>query len=306
MLGSILPYAMPSFFAFFFAVAVLFHGPAPAAFQEPAASDVATLRIASWNVENFFDRYNDPWSSDEVTRPRYTGDARQARLAGVIRELDADVLCLQEVENRDLLEEFNGKYLAELRYEVVLIEGNDSRGIDVALLSRLPVHEVTSYRHLRFTDSLGQERRFQRDLLRVRIGAPFDGDVYVVHLKSQHGAEEADAVRLAEAETISALLAAELGERRAYRAVLAGDFNDVPDSDPIRRILAAGLADPCAGSGSPTYNQEPYRSRIDYVLVTPALRDAAFGCTILENQAVLHASDHNPVIVSLRLPPAGG
>lgn len=275
------------------------------ALQAPAPGAPAParpLRVATWNVENFFDRYDDPWHEDEVTHPPYTGEVRQKRLAEVIHRLDADVLCLQEVEHRFLLEDFVARHLADMGYEVVLVEGNDGRGIDVALLSRLPVGPVTSYRHLRFRDRDGREQRFRRDLLRVRIGPPLEADVYVLHLKSQHGGEDADKVRLAEARAAAGVLRAELDRDPDYRALVAGDFNDVPGSPPLQALLAVGLVDPMADAGPEvvTYNREPYRSRIDYILLTPSLAREAGPWEVLEDEPVLAASDHDPVRLRLR------
>lgn len=264
----------------------------------PPAPAARPVRIATWNVENLFDAFDDPWSEDEITRPPYATEARLEKLAAVLAELDADVVCLQEVENRPVLERFVRERVAQLGYEAVLFEGNDGRGIDVALLSRLPVGPVTSYRHLRFQDALGREQRFQRDLLRVRIGPPLDGDVYVVHLKSQIGGDEADVVREAEAAAAAEVLAGELRRDPAYRAAVAGDFNDVPESPTLSAFGAVGLADPCAGTKAVTYNQEPYLSRIDFILLTPALARRCTG-TVEDSQQARAASDHNPVLVTL-------
>ncbi len=269
-------------------------------FQDPAAAAAPSpLRVATWNFENLFDRYDDPWRDDQRTRPAYASDARLGRLAGILTELDADLVCVQEVENRFVLEQFNRDYLGGMGYEVVLFEGNDKRGIDVALLSRLPVGAVSSYRHLEFAGADGEPQRFRRDLLRVSVGAPLDADVYVVHLKSQHGGDAADAVRLAEASAAAGVLAAELERDPDYRALIAGDFNDVPESPTLQALFDVGLVDPCRGLLEPTYNREPYRTRIDFLLLTPALAEGVVSAAIREDEQVLAASDHNPVLVRL-------
>lgn len=278
-------------------IAVWLLAVAAGAQDAPAAAD--SLRVATWNVENFFDVYDDPWRGDEATQPAFTSEPRKERLARVIRALDADVLCLQEVENRGLLEDFVAAQLAGSGYRVVHLEGNDARGIDVALLSRLPVGAVTSYRHLEFEAGPAGLTRFRRDLLRVRIGAPLEADVYVVHLKSQHGGEEADAIRAAEARTAAAVLAGELESGADYRAIVAGDFNDTADSPTLAAFLGLGLADPLKGSPAVSYNREPHRSRIDFVLLTPALAASVRRAEIVEDEAVLSAADHNPVVVTL-------
>jgi endonuclease/exonuclease/phosphatase family metal-dependent hydrolase len=52
-----------------------------------------------------------------------------------------DILALQEVENRAVLERLRTQYLGPAGYrESILVEGGDPRGIDVAFLSRFPLH----------------------------------------------------------------------------------------------------------------------------------------------------------------------
>jgi len=274
------------------------------AFQAPAsapkpASQARPLRIVTWNLDNFFDSFDDPWRKDEKTRPPSVSDSRQERVAAVLRDLDADVVCLQEIENRFFLEHFVHGRLAREGYEVVLLEGNDGRGIDVALLSRLPVGAVTSYRHLRFSDADGHEQRFQRDLLGVHLGPPLNAEVFVVHFRSQLGGRVSDRIRLAEAHAAAGVIQGLRRENPRYRAILAGDFNDKPDSPALAVLRKAGLVDPCAGSKVPSYNRKPYRSRIDYLLLSPALAKGRPECKVLETKATQAASDHNPVLLLL-------
>jgi endonuclease/exonuclease/phosphatase family metal-dependent hydrolase len=262
------------------------------------------LRVATWNLENFFDGWDDPYRGDETTEPAFVGEPRRRRIADALLQLDADVVCLQEVENRFVLEEFVAAYLPGSGYRAVLVEGNDERGIDVALLSRLPIEAVTSYRDRRFADAAGVEREFQRDLLRVRVGGGLQADVFVVHLKSQHGEEEADRIRAAEAREAAAIFRAELARDPEWRALIAGDFNDVLGEPPLDAFLAprasggAGLADLCAGTESPTYHQPPYVSRIDFLLATPALAAELAEAAVIERLPGVDlkcASDHYPV-----------
>jgi endonuclease/exonuclease/phosphatase family metal-dependent hydrolase len=265
-----------------------------------ASQDSAAFSVASWNMENFFDKYDDPYRRDEVTKPAYVNEARQRRCAAVLRELNADVVAIQEVENRFLVQEFLDTYLADMGYELVHLEGNDSRGIDCALLSRVPIRAVTSYQHRRFLGADGMLQHFRRDLLRVSLGAPFNGDVYVVHLKSQFGDEAADIVREAESAEITRILAENAAGRSDYRAVVIGDFNEVPELPTITNLIKGGLVDPMAGTEGYTYNKEPYLTRIDFALMTPALAKGVKAAHVV-NQLGDHdleaCSDHYPLLV---------
>ncbi|MDP7061945.1 MAG: endonuclease/exonuclease/phosphatase family protein [Planctomycetota bacterium] len=260
------------------------------------------VRVVSWNIENFFDELDDPFTNDEVTNPSFVAPERQQRVSDAIHAMNPDVLCLQEVENRALLEKFNNAYLSDLGYQVVLFEGNDKRGIDVALLSRLPIESVTSYRHLRFQDAEGREQKFRRDLLRVRIGGKLNADAYIVHLKSQHGGKNADVIRTSEARAAANIIAAEMAVDADYRGFICGDFNEVPEEATIQEFVKIGLIDSCAGTDKYTYNKKPYLTRIDFAFFTPGLAgELVSGAVVDDIQGVSLkcASDHYPVKVEL-------
>lgn len=265
---------------------------------EIAAAD--QYQVVSWNIENFFDVYDDPYTRDQVTKPAYVSEGRKKQVAAVLKELNADVVALQEVENRFLLQGFVDAYLPEMGYQVVLLEGNDSRGIDVALLTRYAVKEVATYQHRRFQSSAGETMSFRRDLLRVRLAAPVNGDIYVVHLKSQHGDEVADVVREAEATEITKIIA-EVGAGAAnYRAMVVGDFNEVPEMPTIGILRDSGLIDPMAGTEKYSYNKEPYLTRIDFALLTAAQKVGLKSAEILQSldgHNLKACSDHYPLLL---------
>ena len=267
------------------------------------AAPAQGVRLMTWNLENFFDRFDDPFTRDDVTSPSFVDATRMQRIADIIHQINPDVLCVEEVENRQILEVFNQAYLSDLGYQVVLLEGNDSRGIDVGMLTREPVLGATTFRHLRFEDAEGKEQHFQRDLLRVTLGGKIQADVYVVHFKSQHGGARADLVREAEAAAAVAIIQEERAKDPNYRAVITGDFNEVPEEETIQLFLRAGMIDSCAGTEKYTYNQKPYLTRIDFALLTPALAKDMLKAEVIdrvEGFSLPCASDHFPVVVELR------
>jgi len=269
------------------------------------------VRIATFNVLNLFDGEDDPYHDDEGTRTKPKEEL--AKIAATLREVDADVVALQEVENRFYLERFRDQFLGDMGYrEIVLVEGNNNRGIDVALLSRFPVGPVTSYRHLRFSDGDGQPMSFRRDLLRARLEPPDvkPFDVFVVHLKSKGGGEaETLPIRLGEARQVRRIVDAILDAQPSARFVICGDFNDTIDSEPLQAIRGQGttalraVTDKLAATERITYNKDPYRSQIDFIWCSPGMarcyQDGS--ARILQGTVSSQGSDHNPVVAAFNL-----
>ncbi len=129
----------------------------------------------TWNLENLYDTQNDPEKEDETFLPLQEKmsipdhfnncfklsakswqnkciewdwnesnlDLKLQKIARVIRSvhqgLGPDVLMVQEVENLFVLQKLLREHLTDLNYTAYLIENKDARGIDVGLITRLPV-----------------------------------------------------------------------------------------------------------------------------------------------------------------------
>lgn len=287
--------------------------------EEPVASQPASrpgafdgvVTLATFNVLNLFDDYDDPYRMDETTPAKPKEELQ--KLAATIRKLDADVLALQEVENRGYLERFVGAYLADMGYEyVVCLEGNDQRGIDCALLSRLPVGPVTSHQHLRFPDGAGREMTFRRDLLQVRIEPPGGPEfsVFVVHFKSKlGGAADTEKYRVGEAREARKTLDELLAREKDGLVVICGDFNDTWDSAPMKVLRGEGpgalrgFVDELP-KGAATFNKKPY-GMIDFILCSPAMaaRYVPKSHRIVSGDVPSLGSDHNPILIQFDLDP---
>ena len=291
-------------------IEVLTELPAAEPLVKPVKKAGAELKIATYNVLNLFDDVDDPYHADEGTpaKPR----AELERVAQVLRKLDADVVALEEVENRWYLERFLEVFLPEMGYEVVLVEGNDLRGIDVCLLSRVPVGPVHSYRHVRFPDANGKTRRFARDVVAVELqpegAAPLE--VWVLHLKSNYGGRpEAEPVRLGEAQQIRRMLDERFRVNPQARLVVLGDFNDTWESASTQALVGSGpFALRCFAESLPpeqqiTYNRAPHLSMIDFILCSPALAEGYVkdSYRVWPGSVDSQGSDHNPVAARFRV-----
>tara|TARA_R110002020_G_scaffold48286_1_gene137613 strand:- start:12018 stop:13124 length:1107 start_codon:yes stop_codon:yes gene_type:complete len=239
-----------------------------------------TVRIATFNAENLLSRFDFSGFRNELRQDRvsqlydFASEAqyRQAEIARAvsltddtrqltalaIAEADADILCLQEVENLDTLHRFEYGYLFKMigdgyRHKV-LIEANDSRGINLAMLvreetldgARIEVLDVTSHAHQTY-EALGlytpdlaglaqpHDKVFKRDCLEVDVQVGTRRlTIYVVHFKSMGSSRDGIdgrtwtmPVRVAEARAVRKLITKRFGpDGGGKRYVIAGDFND--------------------------------------------------------------------------------
>jgi endonuclease/exonuclease/phosphatase family metal-dependent hydrolase len=123
-------------------------------------------------------------------------EAAVANTARVINDLAPDILGVVEAENRVVLKHFTDAQLREgaaVRYpHVMLIDGNDDRGIDVAILTKegWPLGTVRS--HVDDTDDVGAI--FGRDCPEYEVRTPGGHRVVVLvnHLKSKGYGSQAD------------------------------------------------------------------------------------------------------------------
>ncbi|MEZ0390747.1 MAG: hypothetical protein ACAH59_00930 [Pseudobdellovibrionaceae bacterium] len=184
------------------------------------------ISILSFNVENLFDTQHDegkqdypflPLSSkkgnlaveaacekqdseyrqEECLENDWTEDKlklKMKRLADAVLSAPGgapDILILQEVENLSILKRWNQEYLQAAGYQTeILIEGDDPRGIDVAVLSRLPLAGKPQLQRLTFTvdpTDKNWKKPLSRGILDVPLKLP-DGQTLTVlgfHFPSQ-------------------------------------------------------------------------------------------------------------------------
>ncbi len=251
------------------------------------------LRIASYNVENLFDNYDDPYKPDEGTPPKYWEEVRA--LAGVIDDLDADVLALQEVENLGVVKELNDLLKKPFAY-VEVLPSNDFRGIRCALLSRLPILRSISHRY----QKLAGPHRFARDFPVFELGAGEGASLLVapVHFKSHHsskGDPESKAWRGAEAKGVLRILKGLRARGFGAPFVLLGDLNDTPEAETLAPLFAKlknGL-EVVPPEKRYSYVFRGKRQQIDHLLFDGALKPAA-GAFL---HPVHNPSDHAPFYV---------
>ncbi len=281
---------------------------------------LAEIRIATFNIENLLRRF-DFYRYGNLTRERaleilgvsgsseegmllrkslfvaLTDDTRQMT-AQAISDTRADVVCLQEVENIEVLKAFETYYLdraAHAHYGWLrLLEGNDRRGIDVAVMSRRRITVTTHKDHTfddfgLFNDKLREyglrpgDSIFRRDCLEVELTVDHNPlAIFICHFKSMSGGRDKTMpVRQAEAEAVRHIIEEKYGnDSSGHDWLIAGDLNDYVDPngesgvDPLFRDgFSVNVVENLAATNQWTHYYPAERSfhQLDYLLLSPSL-----------------------------------
>jgi endonuclease/exonuclease/phosphatase family metal-dependent hydrolase len=221
-----------------------------------------------------------------------------ANTARVISDVGADVLGVVEAESRVALKRFTDGALREPLADgvpgarrdpayphVMLVDGNDERGIDVGVLTK-PAYPLRGLRsHVDDVDDRG--RVFSRDCPEYEVLTPTGDPVLVLlnHLKSKgYGGQAASsATRRRQAQRIAEIYRERVTQGVKYVAVL-GDLNDTPASEPLAPLLdgtdlrdISDHPDFDDGGRPGTYGNGTAANKIDYVLLSPSLYERATG-----------------------------
>ncbi len=175
------------------------------------------LKIASYNVENLFDDVNNGTEYKEYKLYRHNWNSNIFKkkinnLTKVICELNADVIGLQEVENKralNILQKSLSRHGCNYSYSVI----SNKRGsaIQVALLSKVRVKKSS---YIRVTNSSSD-----RDILEVTLDLKPKLTIFVNHWRSKR-AKESARIKYAKA-LINRLKKLKKGSEY----IILGDFN---------------------------------------------------------------------------------
>ena len=224
----------------------------------------------------------------ELTTDRVDEQA-MLNTARVIHDTGVDVLGVVEAESRIALKRFTDAGLlvgGRPRYpHVMVVDGNDERGIDVGVLSTAGYPLVGQRSHVDDADSGG--RIFSRDCAEYHFRTPAGHRLAVLvnHLKSKGygGKLLSDGIRERQARRVAQIYAGLVDDGLEHVAVV-GDLNDTPDSAPLAPLLRdTDLRDisthPAFDDGGRpgTYSYCTARNKLDYVLLSPALFARATG-----------------------------
>lgn len=210
--------------------------------------------------------------------------------AQVIHDVNADVQGVVEAEDRPSLDRFNQDLLGGQFSHVMLIDGNDTRGIDVGIMTPGQVDIVSMHSNVDEPDpGATGEHLFSRDCIEYLCRLPSGATVRVLlnHFKSQSGgggpkrSRQAQGVR----KIVDELLAA--GETNL---IVMGDLNEGPDGQGNSATNFAPLYGPNSplvdvyslaafntGPKPGTFQTCSITNRLDYIFVSKNLAPLVVG-----------------------------
>lgn len=268
--------------------------------------------IMTWNAENVFDARPPNPKDPPLPTPKEYHLALKKMAATIADAGYPTIIGLEEIENIDVLKDLAQQdAIRDQAYQPVLIEGFDSRGIDVGYLVRsdariLDVQQYDAPEGITSRPPL---------LLKVQIGSGSDAPVLyaiVNHFSSMSGGVEiTEPRRNAQAKwNVHIIKDIILPQDPDAMIAVMGDLNSFLGSKPVQTLRDAGLKhvlDFLPADQRYTYIFQGESQVLDHILVTPNLYN------LLKNVIILHVnadfppptqgdpspirkSDHDPII----------
>ncbi len=280
------------------------------------------VTVMSYNVENMFDVFDDPYTEDEGTDVKKRSEI--VTIAKAIALADADVVVFQELENEHMLQGMVDTFLADKGYKYIACQRtNSGRGINLGVISKLPIKRLTSHRFKTLTHPDAPDRawKFARDAMQVTIDV--DGQelhLFNVHLKSNSsrpGDTNSALWRTSEAMGLKSLIRDIVKKDPNALVVALGDFNSNIETRPEqdRPWPATAYLRKAEDDGTQLLNDahgeiKDYNARItipgsgkyppaifDYIYASPKLHTMLVkdSAKVINDKQLTGGSDHYPV-----------
>ena len=250
--------------------------------------EIMLLLVMFWNVENYFDTYDNPSTKDEEFTPQGENhwswkrfEKKRDDIAKTIL-LAADeygeypaLIGLCEIENSFVLEELaENTPLARAGYTFIHKDSPDSRGIDVALLYRGEMFTPLEEHYIASSFPT-------RDILYTKgvLNGLDTVHIFVNHWPSKRGDEESSSTRrMLVSHRARQVTDSILQKNPSANIIHMGDFNDTWDSKPLANLDQLVNLSQYAEGNEGSYKYKESWSTIDQFLVSENLirRDVTY------------------------------
>lgn len=270
------------------------------------------FRVAFWNFENFFDPFVDStrvyneftengsqhWTSSRFYKKR---NNMYKAILSLSENEPLAVLGIAEIENLYVLNMlFVQTPLKTHNYRIIHYEGNDNRGIDVAMVYCIDKLQLVYSEAVKVKNPKNPNYK-TRDILYAKF---YDrrGDtlhVFVNHWPSRYGGErETIKLRALAANTLKHKVdSLVMLPQTIPKIIIMGDFNDTPEDPSIKDILCAGdalvnLFTDGKKLGFEGTLKHQYNWQIfDQIIVTNSLIDNNKGLLYKDNSSTIYHAD---------------
>ena len=270
---------------------------------------VVPLTIVDWNTHNYFDAKKNPATPMEIILSAADYAKKRSTIGAELKALAGDIVVLTEIENKGILDDLNTSELAGAYGTSILIEGNDSRGIDVGVLSKIAPDSVVSHKNDFFVlaGTNGPQYHYSRDCIEVHF--TFNKRAVIVlgvHFKAKAAPDDPDK-RLAEGQHTRKIADDLLAKQPDAAIVVLGDFNDTPGSAPYKAVAGAApqlfvdSADAVPSAERYSYNFNGKLELIDHQMANPALHAMLDPASVVLahgkniDDSTKYSSDHSPI-----------
>jgi endonuclease/exonuclease/phosphatase family metal-dependent hydrolase len=272
----------------------------------------------------------DDWIGWVELAKELTNEIGTQMTAKVIRDVCADIIGIVEAEDRPSLVWFNKELLGGFYKHVMLIDGNDERGIDVGIMTRNNFEIESIQSNVDAQDSHGTI--FSRDCPQYEVHTPNGTMIHVLvnHFKSQSGggAQKRQRQAIEVRRIVNDLVA------QGQHVIVLGDLNEGPavagsqaenlvdlfnNDSPL--VDCYWIPDFDIGNRPGTFDSCSLRKRFDYILISQSLRLKFIGGGVFRKglwgsrktrptawttyqsmtKSIEQASDHAAVFVDLNI-----
>lgn len=278
-----------------------------------------SIKVLSWNAENFVDGFDDPYINNErENNPPAEMAEKEEILIRAFKSLNPDVVVLQEFETAKYLEALSRAKFPELGYVYFAEAPSLNWFQNVVIMSKIPLGVMHSYGNV-FTHVPGITDRDGKPetqnlvnnrmwTVEVLVNADFNFLLTGVHLKA--GRSDRDvAMRKGQIEFLKGQFRRFTREDKKVPMLMVGDFNCTPESEEFALLnkdkKKYRWIDPIADPAIFSHPADNPRWRIDHILMNQSMEKFIVpgSVKVLENlfdkESMRKASDHLPMVVEI-------
>ena len=262
------------------------------------------LRFVFYNVENFFDTYDDPHRDDNDFLPHGLMRWNQKRYANKINAIYKVITAVGkweppaivgfcEVEKRSVLQDLiTVTYLQKYKYGIIHEESEDPRGIDVCLIYRSDIVTPLFYRYFKPAGIAEGEFRTRSVLYSKWLISDDTIHLFLNHWPSRRGGVLAgESLRTGISGMLKEKEDSILNSLNSHaKIIIAGDFNCTPGDKEISSLIemdnnensgncppSVNLSELSANKGLGTYKYMGAWEMLDQVIVSEWLLKCTDG-----------------------------